>query len=505
MNNTLKSKNYTLSTILFALKSKIYKLYSINYALSIILLVLFLIRFENITIPPLDAHTQRQTLTLSIARNLKDVGFDFFHPTIDIGRSKPSHMGCEAPIFNTLIYAANQIFGTSHWYGRLINLIISTIGVWFFFAFLKRYLKETEAFSASLIFAVSLYFVYSRKTMPDTFALSLVFMGNYAAMRYLNGGKWGFIVAYGLLSCLGMLAMACGAIFLLIPFFEEINLIWRKKQNETQSENQSRSGNVSRLVAFCVVSLLSIGVMSVWYFWWIPYLSKYDHAFTLYEAFPFEEGWRQFWLNPTNVWNQFSQSHLRSWLSFSMLLPGLFFLIYRRNWLVSACLFAYFTAFAYFAISAGYVYPTHEYYGLPFTPAMSVITGFGLANLLQHRMKIIFCALFLIAFEAIRWQRPDFEVSKDQKKYENLEEIADKFSIKTDRFLVPPSLNFKTLYMLNRKGETCNWDIVKNHPDWVIDYGRYNLKYIFIEKSEYRDTLLFPIVYEDENYRVYRY
>jgi hypothetical protein len=469
---TLLSKKYTLSTVFF-----------------VFLVVLFAIRLENITILPLDAHTQRQTLTLSIARNFEDVCFKLNRPKIDIGLDKPAGLGCELPIFNALIYFTNSIFGYAHWYGRLINLIISTIGVWYFFQFFKRYLKETEAFAASVIFAVSLYFLYSRKTMPDTFALSLIFMANYAAMRYLSGGKWTFLLGFGLLSCLGMLAklpMACAAIFLLIPLVSEKSILKNK-------------------ILFCTMSALSIGIMSVWYFWWVPYLSKNEGAFTLYETFPLKEGWRQLWQVPSNTWHMISESHLRSYISFSLLLPGFFYLIYQKKWMIFSSFIAYFLIFLYFVISAGYVYPTHEYYGIPFTPAMSLVAGFGAANLLRHHIKFLLPLLLIISFEAIMWQKSDFWVSKDQEKYKNLETIADKFSTKNDRFLVPPGLNFKTFYMLNRKGQGCGYDVFKKHPDWIVDYGRHGLKYIFIEKSEYPDSIPFPVVYDDPNFRAYRY
>lgn len=41
-------------------------------------------------------------------------------------------IGSEFPIFNFLSYLWFKIFGFSHWAGRLINLVTSSIGIYYF-------------------------------------------------------------------------------------------------------------------------------------------------------------------------------------------------------------------------------------------------------------------------------------------------------------------------------------------------------------------------------------
>ena len=73
----------------------------------------------------------------------------------------------EFPLLNYINYCVSEIFGYQHWYGRLINLIVSSLGIWFFFRLLKRYFNAELAFNASIILLASIWFAYSRKIIED--------------------------------------------------------------------------------------------------------------------------------------------------------------------------------------------------------------------------------------------------------------------------------------------------------------------------------------------------
>ena len=87
----------------------------------------FLVRLFGITDPPLEAmHSWRQALTNMIARNFLEVSPNIFFPRIDTAGDLTGIIGSEFPLLSYLVFLVSEIFGYEHWYGRLINLIISS-------------------------------------------------------------------------------------------------------------------------------------------------------------------------------------------------------------------------------------------------------------------------------------------------------------------------------------------------------------------------------------------
>jgi hypothetical protein len=94
------------------------------------LLFFFVIRLFGITNAPLEmGHNWRQSLTNMVARNFLEGRVNLFYPVIDIAGEKTGIIGTEFPFFNYLIYMVSSVFGYAHWYGRGINLVVTTIGV----------------------------------------------------------------------------------------------------------------------------------------------------------------------------------------------------------------------------------------------------------------------------------------------------------------------------------------------------------------------------------------
>ena len=135
------------------------------------MIVLFgLVRLYGITNPPLEvSHAWRQTTVTMVARNFYEVDPNILYPRIDISEDLTGITGMEFPLLNYLIFLMSEVFGYAHWYGRLINLIVSSLGCWFFYRLLRKYFDEVISFSSTFILLVSLWFCYSRKIMPDTF------------------------------------------------------------------------------------------------------------------------------------------------------------------------------------------------------------------------------------------------------------------------------------------------------------------------------------------------
>lgn len=150
------------------------------------ILIYFLIRLIGILNPPLEvAHNWRQVTVNMVARNYLEVNANLFYPRVDMAGEKSGITGMEFPLLNYLIFLVSRVFGFDHWYGRLINLIISSIGIYFFYLTIKKFLSPSLAIISGIILLNSIWFSYSRKIMPDTFSVSLTLIGLYFALEYL--------------------------------------------------------------------------------------------------------------------------------------------------------------------------------------------------------------------------------------------------------------------------------------------------------------------------------
>src|ERR1017187_10683118 len=111
------------------------------------IILYFVIRLYNITQPPLEiAHSWRQCTGLMVSRNFYEIDANIFYPRVDMAGEKTGITGTEFPLFNYLIYLVAKVFGLADWYGRLINLIISSLGIYWFYRILVTYFNKKLAF-----------------------------------------------------------------------------------------------------------------------------------------------------------------------------------------------------------------------------------------------------------------------------------------------------------------------------------------------------------------------
>ena len=111
------------------------------------IILFFVIRLVGITNPPLEAgHNWRQSSVNMIARNYQEDKTTFFYPMLDVGAPNSGITGTEFPIYNYAIAIVAKVFGWNHWYGRLINLLISSLGIYFFFLTIRIWQDDRAAF-----------------------------------------------------------------------------------------------------------------------------------------------------------------------------------------------------------------------------------------------------------------------------------------------------------------------------------------------------------------------
>lgn len=211
---------------------QIFKLSGIFSDVRFWLLLFFAIRMIFVFEPPLEFwHTWRQSTGLMVARNYFEIDSNFFYPRVDVNHTNTGIIGMEFPLLYYSMFKLYEIFGFTHWYGRLINLIITTTGIFYFYKIIKRFWSKDMALYAALILSTSLWFAFGRKTMCDTLSVALVMMGIYYGIRYLYDKKDLAIIGYLLFAMLGLLTKIPAGYLLIgfcIPFLNGQISIKRK-------------------------------------------------------------------------------------------------------------------------------------------------------------------------------------------------------------------------------------------------------------------------------------
>ncbi|HAD96102.1 MAG TPA: hypothetical protein DCG19_01785 [Cryomorphaceae bacterium] len=458
---------------------------SFHRAFQVILLSFFLVRMIGILNPPLEAgHSWRQSFTLMVSRNFSEESANILYPRIDTYGSKPSDIiASEFPLFNYIIYGCNELCGYAHWYGRLINLIVSSLGIYSFFLLVRRFENQETALAAAVILLSSIWFAFSRKVMPDTFSVALAMIAVYMMTLYYDREKFRFL--------LGFTGLAMAATLSKIPAFiliAPLGLIWL-----------SRRKTLAFKVKMTLALLLSVAPALWWYFSWNPYLEK-TFENTLYTSYSLAEGWhfqKELW--PLTL-EKFYFAALHSFIAFAAFLLGLVFLFIRPMKFLSGVLASSFLVLAFFILKTGNIFPTHNYYIIPFVPVMAWVAGYGVARV---KVRWVFkLALLIIAAEGIANQQHDLFNKPKDRFYLELEEVSSHFSQADEKIAIWGGGNPQAMYFAHREG-------------WVLDPQDYHnaaflekirkegCKLLFAPLEEANIPLTLPILYENEHYKVF--
>lgn len=448
------------------------------------ILLFFILRLIGITNAPLEiGHNWRQSLTNMIARNFVEGNANLLYPKIDMAGNQTGIIGSEFPFYNYLIYLVSLIFDYSHWYGRLINLTVSSIGTYFFYLLASKISNKKIAFNASIVLLSSIWFAFSRKIMPDTFSVSLVIIGLYYCYMYLTTGSIVKLVLFFIFTTLGMLckipALSLVVVISILIFIKEISI-------------------KRKLIVFSLTAL-SIMIVSSWYFYWVPYLVKTYH-YQLYFPKGLKEGFNEILPLLPQLFEKFYFSSLCSFTAFAFFLLGLYFVIRNGNsYLKTGILVITFTFFI-FILKTGSVFPLHSYYIIPFTPVMALIAGYGL---FMFPVKYLYIPLLLISLEGIANQQHDFFTKKSERYKLQLEDMTTKIVGKNELIVINGGPSPQEIYFAHRKGWTV--DNEKINVEDLTHLKESGAKYLIINKNSYSSTIgFYPKIYSGTNYDFYK-
>lgn len=451
------------------------------------IIIFFIIRLIGITNPPLEtSHNWRQTTVTMVARNFLEVDNNIMYPRVDFAGDKTGITGMEFPIFNYLIYLVSEIFGYSHWYGRLINLIFSSFGIFFFYKLIKKYFTHQIAFNASIILMCSLWFSFSRKIMPDTFSMSFIISCIYFGTNYLEGKSFKNLFFYTLLLAVGSLSKLPSAYLLIVflIFFIDKKISTKKK------------------LFFSMVSILTLTPTILWYFYWFPDLVN------RFQFWHFSMG-KSLTVGASEIFNEIPLAFQRfyadalKYIGFIVFILGIIqAFIKKQNKLLAILLLSLF-GYLIIIFKAGYVFTHHNYYIIPFIPIMALIAGFGLTQFKNKKIGLIILALIVI--ENISNQQHDFFLHEKEMALLNLEPDLDKISNKKDLILINSGDYPTPMYFAHRKGWVLNNNKIKDKKK-LLFLKEKGLKWVVILKRKFGSeiNLELPVVINNNDYTIYQ-
>ncbi len=228
-----------------------------RYLLILILIAGIVIRFKNFTAPLVDAHAMRQTDTECVAYFLSNGKASFLMPKACLMRPVSNTDGyffLEMPFYEGLIALGYKILGSEVWVGRLVNLILYSVGSLALFGLLKGWINKITAIFGVLIYSFmpgSIFFV-GHAIHPDAMAVSLILVSLCLAWKYKEKGKSWLLILSGLFLGISVASRPFGLICLpLLGYF-----LWLRK---------------SKWWNYLLILILGVSFYG-WWRWWTNYL-----------------------------------------------------------------------------------------------------------------------------------------------------------------------------------------------------------------------------------------
>lgn len=442
----------------------------------------FVIHLIGITNAPLDTHNWRQVTGLMVARNYYEVNSNILYPQVD-DTGASGIIGMEFPFINYSHYLLSTLFGYADWYGRLITLLLTTIGYFFFYKIIKFYFSEKHAFYSTLCLMSSIWFAFSRKTMPDTTCISLAFIAIYYGFMYFEQGKIWRLLLYTFIISLAILTKIPAGIYLIlfVPFLFKDYPFYRK-------------------LAFSIFTLIPLLLCFSWYFIWNHHLSEtYGNWYNLGK--PFLVGCKEIYDNFSIVVSRFGKNAFESYIAVLCFIFSLFFLIKRKEKSIGITFMLLLVIFAIYICKSGFFFYHHNYYIIPFVPAMTFLVGYFLSRIQNKKIQIGLVVLILCE-GIINQQHELFPFTYKKNLYKvDLKTISDSVSNKSDLIAINGNGNPQQLYFAHRKG----WSISNEQmldEQFLFNLKQKNCKYLFINKEDLTDFPSQNIVYSDNHYVV---
>ncbi|MEM9984020.1 MAG: glycosyltransferase family 39 protein [Bacteroidota bacterium] len=454
------------------------------------LLIFGLIRLIGITQPPLEPqHSWRQILTIMVADNFAEVDPNPLYPRLDMNGSGTGITGLEFPIFSYLIFLGGKLLGSTHWIGRLINLLVSSLGVWFFYSLIKRHLDSRLAFFSAMLLLSSIWFSFSRKSMPDTFSVSLALVAIHQAFEFLYEGKARYGIRWvgiGALALLSKLPAIIPMAVLLLPLID-------------------RRVPLPRKLWFLAGTGLLLLPALWWYGVWVGHLGEtygFLYSTPLYDPNTLNESLAQLREQLEPLAKQFYFFPLFAFSGTAAVILGVGRAFHLRDSIILTIGGLTLLAMVAFMLKLGEVFAIHNYYLIPFVPGLCLMAGYGLQALPLRPWGYVMLGLIMI--EGMMNQQHDLWLKEKYRYPLSLAELVSEHTEVGDLVVVlSDSGHPQNLYFSDRKG----WLISggeASQATYLEELAGQGASLLIVDQHLFPGFSLVEVpLYQDEHYSLY--
>lgn len=390
-------------------------------------------------------------------------------------------IGMEFPLLYYIQGKLGVLFGFHAGIGRLLNVLISTLGLVYFYALIRRFATDKTAFYATLLLMVSCFFMYSRKVMPDTEALAVYIIGIYYFFEALRFGRWKDVLLSFMMLSLGLLLKIS-----VLPLLAFVVFAYVKTSNEPKK------------TGVFLIPFISLIPACIWYFIWNPYLAA--HFGSWYNlGGGLMNGGKAFLESPFLLLQQLVFHPFVSYLAFGLCLYGVIRLAKQGvSWAWKLSLPLFLVLFTGYALKAGVIFLTHEYYILPMVPLLAILGGYALSTL----GKFSWVFMLLISIEAIGNQLYDFRLNRSEAYKLELGHLAERYIPTQALVAINGNSNPQELYFLGRSG----WNLSDNtlrQKGVVNDLTAKGCSYLVVNKRTLSNLPDYgKIIYDGADYQL---
>jgi len=420
--------------------------------LAIILIFAIIARTYKINTPLADLHSWRQADTAAVARNFARDGINLLRPTyddlssIETGHENPEGLRMvEFPIYNAIVAIFYRYFPVTsiEIYGRAISAIMSLVTIFGIYYIALKDKNRWAAIFAGLIFAIYPFFVFfSRVVLPEPTAVAMVTLSIVFLYKALESKKanLSLLLVSAVLFALSILVKPTTIFYGLTMGFL---FLYKFRFNVFK---------IPKVYLFFLISFVPLIL-------WRLYITQFPEgipasAWLITNVNTFE--------GPKNIF--FKPAFFR-WIFMERIgiaifgIYGTIFFVFGSicktkkhislSMLLSAVLYL-------FTFQGGNV--QHEYYQTIILPALAIVSGVGIATLMEISDKYVNkLALYpVLIVTLILGSLFSFYRVKDYYIYPNdlpqIAELIRTFTLPTDRIVTDRSGDTTLLYLADRKG-----------------------------------------------------
>lgn len=410
--------------------------------LGVILAIGFTARLYNVNEPPTDYHCWRQTQTLMIAKSFHERDMNPLEPRVYWRNTTSEPMesegivgGTELQVTPWLTACIYKVFGTAYWVDRVVPIIFSLLGLYFFFLLLERFSGLVGATAGTMLLSLSpMYLYFGRVHMPESFALALSFMTFYWFDEWLRLNRTRSYVLAILCCTLTLLGKPTMA-FIALPLFFLVLL-----------RHNWRFVLEWRYYAFGLV-VLTVTATFTWY--------SFNTLTAASGLVFYVSGLLDRAVLATSAFYEKMQDSIMNravgWPLLLLALPALLLPANRRGFFPHVWIIA---VLAYFALAAG-GNMTNDYYQIVLAPPVAMLAGLGIQRWLSRGYLPIAAAALVIAAcgYSVVLAQPMYNDPVGKNYYEAGTWIRD--HTEPSAKLLSASPNPATLYFSERTGWTC--------------------------------------------------